>query len=329
MAEVEHREVEVGGLRMHVAEQGASGPLVVLLHGFPESWYSWRHQLAALAAGGFRAVAPAQRGYGRTDRPDDAERYTRLDLVGDVIGLIDALGAGTAIVVGHDWGAPVAWHTALLRPDRVAGVAGLSVPFTPRMPVSPMTMWREAFGDRFYQVYFQEPGVAEAELEADVRETMRRLLIGASGDRPGPDGDGSNRLPAGVLPPGGGFLDVLRATDELPRWLTEEDLEFYVGELSRTGFAGGLNWYRNQDRNWELLAAWQGAPVTPPALYVAGTRDPVVDFPGVDQLVPNLRMFVPNLLDSVLIDGCGHWTQQERPDEVSERLVAFCRDVPG
>jgi pimeloyl-ACP methyl ester carboxylesterase len=327
MAEVTHREIDANGLRMHVAERG-EGPLVVLLHGFPESWYSWRHQLDALAGAGFHAVAPDQRGYGGTTAPDAIGKYTLLDLVGDVVGLIDALGAGKAIVVGHDWGAPVAWHTALLRPDKVAGVAGLSVPFTPRMPASPMAGWREAFGDRFSQVYFQEPGVAEAELEADVRETMRRLLIGASGDRPAPDTE-TERLPAGVLPPGGGFLDVLRATDELPAWLTEADLDFYAGEFSRTGFRGGLNWYRNQDRNWELLAPWQGAVVTPPALYLAGTRDPVVDFPGMDRLLPNLRMFVPNLLDSVLIDGVGHWTQQERPDEVSERLVAFCRDVPS
>jgi len=243
--------------------------------------------------------------------------------VGDVIGLIDTLGGGRAVVVGHDWGAPVAWHTALLRPDRVLGVAGLSVPFTPRTPVSPMRMWREAFGDRFYQVYFQAPGVAEAELEADVAETMRRVLVGSSGDRP----PGGARLGAGVLPEGGGFLDVLRAGDELPAWLTPEDLDVYVAQFTRTGFTGGLNWYRNQDRNWELLAPWQGAVVTPPALYVAGTRDPVVGFPGMDGLLPALRTFAPDLRDTVLLDGCGHWTQQERPDEVNARLVAFCRDV--
>jgi pimeloyl-ACP methyl ester carboxylesterase len=325
MVEVEHRIVDVGGLRMHVAERG-EGPLVILLHGFPECWYSWRHQIAALADAGFRAVAPDQRGYGRTDRPEAIDRYTLLHLVGDVVGLIGALGAERAIVVGHDWGAPVAWHMALLRPDRVAGVAGLSVPFTPRMPVSPMRGWREAFGDRFYQVYFQEPGVAERELEADTRETMRRLLVGASGDRPPPAAD-VERLPPGVLPEGGGFLDVLRAGDELPAWLSEDDLDVYAGEFSRTGFAGGLNWYRNQDRNWELLAPWQGAQVGPPALYVYGERDPVVDFPGMDRLLSNLGAFVADLRDSVPVPGCGHWTQQERPEEVNGRLVAFCRDA--
>jgi epoxide hydrolase A/B len=324
MADVEHAQYEVNGLSLHAAEQG-EGPLVVLLHGFPECWYSWRHQIPALAGAGFRVVAPDQRGYGGTDAPEEVHRYALLDLVGDVIGLIDALGGGQAIVAGHDWGAPVAWHTALLRPDRVAGVAGLSVPFTPRTPVSPMATWREAFGDRFYQVYFQAPGVADRELAADVADTMRRLLVGASGDRP-PNGAG---LGAGVLPEGGGFLDVLRAGDELPGWLTQEDLDVYVAEFTRTGFTGGLNWYRNQDRNWELLAPWQGAVVTPPALFVAGTRDPVVAFAGMDRLIPNLRLYVPNLSDSVMLEGCGHWTQQERPDEVSERLVAFCREVAG
>jgi pimeloyl-ACP methyl ester carboxylesterase len=322
MVDVQHREIEANGVRLHVAERG-EGPPVLLLHGFPESWYSWRHQIEALAAAGFHAVAPDQRGYGQSDRPEDVRRYSLLDLVGDAVALIDALGAARAIVVGHDWGAPVAWHTALMRPDLVAGVAGLSVPFTPRMPDSPMAGWRQAYGDRFYQVYFQEPGVAERELEADVAETMRRLLIGASGDRP-PDGAG---LGAGVLPEGGGFLDVLRVTDELPSWLTQDDLDFYVGEFTRTGFTGGLNWYRNQDRNHELLAPWQGAVVTPPALYIAGTRDPVVAFPGMDRLLPNLGVFVPNLRETVMLEGCGHWTQQERPAAVNERLVAFCREV--
>ena len=323
MADVEHRDIEVNGIRMHLAEQGA-GPLVVLLHGFPESWYSWRHQLAALAAAGFRAVAPDQRGYGRTDRPDAIERYTILHLVGDVIALIAALGEERAIVVGHDWGAPVAWHTALLRPDRVAGVAGLSVPFTPRGPVAPIVRWREAFGDRFYQVYFQEPGVAERELEADVAETMRRVLVGASGDRP--RGAGSGR-PAGVLPPGGGFLDAIGPAADLPAWLPQEELDFYVGEFTRTGFAGGLSWYRNHERNWALLAPFQGAVVQPPALYIAGDRDLVVHFAGMDRIIAGLPVFVPNLRESVMLPGCGHWTQQERADEINERLVAFCRSV--
>ncbi len=324
MAGVAHREIEVGGLRMHVAEQG-EGPLVLLLHGFPESWYSWRAQLDALGRAGFHAVAPDQRGYGGTDRPADPAAYTMLHLVGDVVGLIAALGAARAVVVGHDWGAPVAWHTALLRPDVVLGVAGLSVPFTPRGRESPVARWRAAFGDRFYQVYFQEPGVAERELEADVPATMRRLLVGASGDRRRGAGIGGDT--AGVLPEGAGFLDPLDPGDALPAWLTQQDIDHYAAEFARTGFTGGLNWYRNQDRNWELLAPWQGARVTPPALFIGGDRDPVIRFPGMDRLLAALPALVPDLRDSVLLPGCGHWTQQERPDEVSERLVAFCRAV--
>ena len=191
-----------------------------------------------------------------------------------------------------------------------------------------MARWRDAYGDRFYQVYFQAPGVAERELEADVAETMRRVLVGSSGDRPRGD-RGGQRLAPGVLPDGGGFLDVLRAGDTLPAWLTQADLDVYVGEFARTGFTGGLNWYRNQDANHELLAPWQDAVVTPPALYMAGTRDPVVGFPGMDRIIAGLATVAPGLRDSVMLDGCGHWTQQERPDEVSERLVAFCRDVAG
>jgi pimeloyl-ACP methyl ester carboxylesterase len=303
---------------MHVAEQG-EGPLVVLLHGFPESWYSWRRQLAALAEAGFRAVAPDQRGYGGTDRPDDIGQYTMLHLVGDVIGLLDALGEEQAIVVGHDWGAPVAWHTALLRPDRVGGVVGLSVPFMPRGPVPPLVALRHALGERFYQIYFQEPGVAERELEADVATTMRRLLAGAGGEH------GEATAQAGIVPEGGGLLDALAEPAELPEWLPQEDLDYYVAEFERPGFTGGLNWYRNIDRSWELLAPWQGATVQPPALYMAGDRDLVVGFPGMDQLLPNLGMFVPNLRETVMFPGCGHWTQQERADEVNERLIEFAR----
>jgi pimeloyl-ACP methyl ester carboxylesterase len=188
---------------MHIAEQG-SGPLVVLLHGFPECWYSWRHQLAALSEAGFHAVAPDQRGYGRTDRPEATGRYTILHLVGDVIGLLDALNEERAVVVGHDWGAPVAWHTAMMRPDRVRGVVGLSVPYRPRGTAPPLRVLREALGAGFYQIYFQEPGVADAELAWNVRSTFRRLLYSGSGDAAL---DGRPLRP--IVPRGRGFLDIM------------------------------------------------------------------------------------------------------------------------
>src|SRR5216684_5956295 len=199
VSEIKHRTVETNGIHMHIAESGA-GPLVVLCHGFPESWYSWRHQLHALAEAGFYAIAPDMRGYGQTDRPEQLDRYTLLHLVGDVVGLLDALGAETAVIVGHDWGAPVAWHAALLRPDRFRGVIGLSVPFVPRRPVRPTSMMPQTDDAIFYQLYFQQPGVAEAELERDVRMTLRRLLYSASGDAPRGNASIINPDTVGMLP---------------------------------------------------------------------------------------------------------------------------------
>src|SRR5580692_310390 len=179
--QLQHRTIDTNGIRMHIAEAG-TGPLVVLCHGFPESWYSWRHQLGALAAAGFRAVAPDMRGYGQTARPDEIDQYTLLHLVGDMVGLLDALGASTAVITGHDWGGPVAWHAALLRPDRFRAVIGLSVPYRPRGQVRPTTVMPQTDDALFYQLYFQKPGVAEAEFERDPRLTLRQILYSVSGD---------------------------------------------------------------------------------------------------------------------------------------------------
>jgi pimeloyl-ACP methyl ester carboxylesterase len=318
----EHRIVETNGIRMHVAEAG-TGALVVLCHGFPESWYSWRHQLTALAEAGFHAVAPDMRGYGQTDRPDTIDQYSLLHLVGDIVGLVDALGERTAVVVGHDWGAPVAWHAALMRPDRFRGVIGLSVPYRQRGAVRPTTVMPQTPEAMFYQLYFQEPGVAEAELERDPSRSMRSLLVGASGDAPRAEAAG--RVPPGMVRRGGGFLDALEAPKALPGWLTEADVDFYTAEFKRAGFRGGLNWYRNIDRNWELLAPYKGAKVTVPALYVAGDRDLVVRFPGMDKLIPSLKDTVPQLRQTIMLPGCGHWTQQERPHEVNAAIVEFLK----
>jgi pimeloyl-ACP methyl ester carboxylesterase len=319
--EITHRVVETNGIRMHVAEAGA-GPLVVLCHGFPESWYSWRHQLTALAAAGYHAVAPDQRGYGRTDRPDAIEQYTLLHLVGDVVGLLGALGASTAVIAGHDWGAPVAWHAALLRPDRFRAVIGLSVPYRPRGATRPTSAMPQTEDAVFYQLYFQTPGVAEAELEADAHATIRRLLFWVSGDAPLP----AQRVGAGtvgMVPRRGGFLAGMEPPAALPPWITEADIDAYAREFARTGFRGGLNWYRNIDRSWELLAPWAGAKVTVPALYAAGDRDLVLAFRGMDQLLPALPRFVPNLRRTLILPGCGHWTQQERPAEINAAILDF------
>lgn len=323
MIDVRHREVETNGIRMHIAERGA-GPLVVLCHGFPESWYSWRHQLKALAEAGFHAVAPDMRGYGQTQRPEEVDQYSLFHLVGDMAGLLDVLGAETAVIVGHDWGAPVAWHAALLRPDRFRAVVGLSVPFVPRRPARPTSMMPQTEDAMFYQLYFQSPGIAEAELERDVRLSIRSLLYSASGDAPGRENRAANDE-VGMVPRRGGFLSRLTNPTSLPHWLTEADVDFYVGEFRRTGFRGGLNWYRNIDRNWELLRPLAGARITVPAFYMAGDRDLVLAFRGMDQIIANLSKFVPQLRGTLLLPGCGHWTQQERAPEVDEAMIDFLR----
>jgi pimeloyl-ACP methyl ester carboxylesterase len=324
VTEITHRTVEANGIRIHLAEAG-QGPLVLMCHGFPESWYSWRHQLKALANAGFRAVAPDMRGYGETDRPREIEKYALFHLVGDMVGVVSALGENKAVIVGHDWGAPVAWHAALFRPDIFRGVAGLSVPFRPRASAKPTSVMPQTEEAQFYQLYFQAPGVAEAELERDPRATIRRMLGSVSFAAPretdGKPSDGA----VGMVPRSGGVLTQLADPERLPSWLTDEDVNFYAAEFARTGFRGALNYYRNIDRNWELMAPFAGLPVTVPALYVAGDRDLVVRFRGAPELIANLTKFLPNLRKTIMLPGCGHWTQQERPAEVNAALLEFLR----
>lgn len=326
MTEIGHRIVETNGIRMHIAEAG-SGPTVLLCHGFPELWYSWRHQLAALAAAGFHAIAPDMRGYGQTDSPPEIDRYTLLHMVGDMVGLLDVLGVERAVIAGHDWGAPVAWLAAQLRPDRFPAVIALSVPFgnpptrahgTPQ-PTSVMPQTEDAV---FYQLYFQEPGVAEAALDRNVRTAFRINRILISGDAPpgAPPWDG-------MVPRQGGLFSRVPEAPPLPAWLSEADVDYYMSEFARTGFRGGLNWYRNIDRNWELLAPFDGVPVTVPALFLAGERDPVVKFPGAARRIADLPKFVPQLRGSILLPGCGHVIQEERAAEVSARMIAFLRGL--
>ena len=332
MSEPTQRMIESNGIRLNIAELG-KGPLVLLCHGFPESWYSWRHQIDALAAAGFHAVAPDMRGYGKSDRPEAIDQYTIFHLVGDLVGLLDALEVPTAVIVGHDWGAGIAWQAARLRPDRFRAVVALSVPFRPRGPVRPTSVMPRTADAQFYQLYFQEPGVAEAELERDPRATVRTMLYGASGE-----GAAAIRAAAassgtapniGMVPKGGGFLRGSGAPATLPAWLSEADIDFYAGEFKRSGFRGPLNYYRNIDRNWELTAAFTGVKVTVPALYVAGDRDMVVSFPGTAELLANLKQFVPALRNIQMLPGCGHWTQQERASEVSAAIIDFVRGLPN
>ena len=326
------RIIESNGIRINVAEQG-EGPLVLLVHGFPESWFSWRHQIDALAAAGFRVVAPDLRGYGKSDAPQAIDQYTILHLVGDMVGILDALGAPTAVIVGHDRGASIAWQAALMRPDRFRAVAALSVPYRPRGKALPTSLMPRTENAQFYQLYFMELGPAEAELRRDPRATIRNMLFGASGD-----GVAAARAavaaggPApnlGMVPKGGGFLQGPGAPKTLPSWLTESDIDFYGEQFKRTGFRGALNYYRNIDRNWEITGAMAGLQVSIPALYIAGDRDFLLSFPGTDQLLANMKNFVPGLRKIQMLPGCGHWTQQERPNEVNAALVEFIRTLPS
>jgi pimeloyl-ACP methyl ester carboxylesterase len=314
--------VQIGGTRVHYVEAGA-GPLVLLIHGFPESWYSWRHQLPALADAGYRAVAIDVRGYGRSSKPAAVEDYRMVRLVADNVGLVSALGGERAVIVGHDWGAPIAWTSALLRPDVFTAVAGLSVPYSPPSERRPLEVMRTIAGDEeFYIEYFQEPGRAEAEIEAGVRDWLLGFMFTASGDAPPPD-------PAtgtiATIPRGALMKDRFHRPDTMPAWLSEADLDVYASEFEHTGFREALNRYRNVDRDWEDLAALRGSAIHVPALFIGGERDgPTVwGAPAIAAFGETL----PRLHRSIILEGCGHWTQQERPAEVNEALLDFLRSL--
>jgi pimeloyl-ACP methyl ester carboxylesterase len=317
--DLQQRGLRANGIGMHIAEQGA-GPLVLLCHGFPEGRYSWRHQLPAIAAAGYHAVAPDMRGYGRTDAPPDVAAYGLMDIVGDMVGLVSALGEQQAINIGHDWGASIAWHAALFRPDVFPAVAALSVPFRQRGPARPLDMLRKAGLFTHYWFHFQEPGVAEAECEQDPRATLRRIYYSISGDAPA-DVRGL------ALHPGKGWLANSPDPVHPSPWFTEQDLDHAAAEFSRSGFRGGLNWYRNIDRNWDLTAPWAGAIIRQPALFLAGSSDPVIA-PGFGaSALAALPHTVPGLRRTLIIDGAGHFIQQERPQIVNQAILEFLRGL--
>ncbi|CAN5919293.1 alpha/beta hydrolase [soil metagenome] len=317
------REIATNGITLHVTEEGR-GPLVLLCHGWPELAYSWRHQMSALAGAGYRVVAPDMRGYGGSSVPHDIGAYSIAALVGDMVGLVAALGETRACIIGHDWGANVAWAAALMRPDLFAAVAALSVPHRPRnAAAAPMAMLRAAGLDNFYWFYFDREGVAEAEFERDIESALRRVLVAGSGDAPADSGMSL------MVAPGGGFLDGSVDPAVLPGWLSEADVDVFAASFRRNGFRGPFNWYRNIDRNWDIMAPFQGARVMPPALFVAGTRDAVILSPMGRAALESLAASVPNLRETVLIPGGGHWIQQERPAEVNAALLQFlAREFP-
>lgn len=303
------------GVELNVLEAGTEGPLVVLAHGFPELAYSWRHQLLPLAEAGYRVVAPDQRGYGQSTAPADVDAYDIIELTDDLLGLLDHYGEDEAVFIGHDWGSMVVWQMALLHPERVTGVVGMSVPFSPRSPVSPLTLMRSVFGDSFFYIlYFQEYGVADADLAKDPAATMRRMLCGVKmepGAEPDPALFAAND--------GRGFVERMPEPDALPDWLTQDELDHYIAEFSRTGFTGGINWYRNFDRNWERTPQLDGAKIEVPATFVGGTADPVLVMSPPAGQEANITDF----RGSTLVDGAGHWVQQEAPEQVNAALLGF------
>ncbi|MCX4701120.1 alpha/beta fold hydrolase [Streptomyces sp. NBC_01373] len=322
LEDVTHRLLPAPAGRVYAAELG-EGPLVLLLHGFPESWYSWRHQLPALAAAGYRAVAVDVRGYGRSSRPDAVAAYRMRDLVADNAAVVEALGERSAVVVGHDWGATIAAHSALLRPDVFRAVGLLSVPYTPPGGPRPSEIFAQLGGgkEEFYVSYFQEPGRAEREIEPDVRGWLAGFYAALSADTmPGPGAPDPH-----FVSPGSTLRDRFPA-DRLPAWLGEAELDVYAGEFERTGLTGALNRYRAMDEDWKDLADLTGAPIPQPSLFLGGTLDASTTW--LSDAIEAFPVTLPGLRSSHLLEGCGHWIQQERPDEVNRLLTAWLAALP-
>jgi pimeloyl-ACP methyl ester carboxylesterase len=326
---MKHHIVDARGARIHCVEEG-EGPLVLLVHGFPESWYSWRLQLPVIAAAGFRAVAIDVRGYGRSFSPIEVDAYGMLHHVNDNLGVVEALSGGSAIIIGHDWGAPIAANSALLRPDVFTAVALLSVPYSPpggRLPTEAFAEMGRLAGDalgteeEFYINYFQEPGRAEREAEMDVRSWLLGFYIGASGSAErAPDGGTLATVQRGRM-----LRDRFVYPDAPLDWLSDDDLDFYVGEFERSGFRGPLNRYRNVDRDWLDLQVWRNQPITVPSLFIGGEKDGPTMWGG--GAIARFPETLPDLRGSHILPGCGHWVQQERAAEVNELLVSWLRSL--
>jgi len=312
------RYIEVNDIRMRIAEAGDDGPLILLAHGWPESWYSWRHQLKYLSELGYRVVAPDMRGYGGTDAPIAVDDYNIENIAADMVGILDHLGEERAVMVGHDWGAIVAWQTVQFYPNRFDGLIAMSVPFAGRQERSPMVEWRETFGDNFYYIlYHNEPnGVAEREYDSNPRELLSRLYLSPR----------SPREPPAITDPrasAGGWIGRLGAPKSLPSWLSASDLNYFVSEFERSGFRGGVNYYRNFHRNWELTESLKNAHIDIPTLFIAGERDVVIGGASEARLQGAMSRVVNDLRGVILVPEVGHWVQQEAPDEVNQAMSDF------
>ncbi|KAK6941017.1 Alpha/beta hydrolase fold-1 [Dillenia turbinata] len=314
MEKIDHKMVKVNGINMHVAEVGEGPSAILFIHGFPELWYTWRHQMLSLSSLGYRAIAPDLRGYGDTDAPPSPADYTALHIVGDLVGLLDLLGLDQVFVVGHDWGAAIAWYLCLFRPDRVKALVNLSVAFHPRNPMrKPIPTLRRFYGDDYYICRFQQPGEVEEEF---ARVDTARLIVKFLANR-------SPRLM--VVPKAIGFGGNPDKPVTLPPWLSEEDVKYYVSKFSQKGFTGGLNYYRAMDLNWELSAPWTGQQIKVPVKFIVGDLDLTYNTPGAKEYIHNggFKRDVPFLQEVVVLKDAAHFINQERPEEVNQHIYDF------
>ena len=310
--------VETNGIRMRLAEMGSDGPLVLFAHGWPESWYSWRHQLTALSEAGFRVVAPDMRGYGETDAPEEIDKYDIEQLSADMVGILDALGEETATIVGHDWGAPVASHSALIYPDRFTKLVIMSVPYTGRQDQNPLEGLKAVFQDNFFYILYhnEQGGVAEKEYDSDPRGLLSRFYLSPDSPREEPKITDSKRS-------AGGFLPRIGAAKGLPGWLKQEDLDYVVNQFEKAGFRGGVNYYRNIERNWEITEDLEDFAIKVPTLFLAGSQDMVIQGATKEMLQSSMEKSILNLQEVILLPNIGHWVQQEAPEETNQALLNF------
>ena len=319
---VTFRYIQSNGIRMRIAVAGDSGPMVLLAHGWPESWYSWRHQLTELAASGYRVVAPDMRGYGETDAPPDVDDYNMNHLTADMVGILDALGEETATIVGHDWGSMVAQYSALYYPERFTSLAIMSVPYSPRSPSNPLDAMRRQTADNFFYIVYhnEEGGVAEAEYDSDPNGILSRLYLSPTSPREAAEVTDPKRA-------AGGWIPRLGAPRGLPDWLTQADLDYVVGQFENAGFRGGVNYYRNFGRNWELSADVDDFTIKVPTVFIAGSRDVVIGGATKQALQASMGPLIPDLRDVVIVPEIGHWIQQEDPQATNAALLEFLQGL--
>ena len=319
---VTFRMIETNGIAMRIAEAGTGEETVLLVHGWPESWYSWRHQIPALVEAGYRVVVPEMRGYGKTDAPEDVNSYDIKSLAADMVGVLDAVGVEKAHIVGHDWGAIVAAHCPLLHPDRFKSLILMSVPYGGRGPQSMMDTWRNQYGDNFFYILYhnEEGGVAEAEYDSDPRGLLSRLYLSPDSPREAPEVTDPKRS-------AGGWIPRLGAPQGLPDWLKQEDLDYYVAQFEQSGFRGGVNYYRNFHRNWEITEDLTGVKIGVPTLFIAGEKDIVIRGATAPMLKMMMSAGVEDLRDVVLVPEMGHWIQQEDPEATNTAMLDFLKSL--